>query len=61
MPEVMVRAFKRTQKQKEMLAKAITKDICKIFDVSGDQVRIYFEDRVKSNYFINAISTSRSK
>ncbi len=61
MPEVIVRAFKRTQKQKEMLAKAITTDVCNIFDVSGDQVRIYFEDRIKSNYFRNATSALKSK
>ena len=51
MPEVIIRAYKRTDDEKARLAKKISDDICEIFDVSGDQVKIYFEDRIKSNYF----------
>ena len=58
MPEVIIRAFKRTDLQKEKLAKKITEDICDIFNVTGENVRIYFEDRIKSNYFKNGIRAS---
>ena len=53
MPEVIIRAFKRSDIEKAILAKKICEDICDIFNVTGDQVRIYFEDRIKSNYFKN--------
>ena len=53
MPEVIIRAYKRSEKEKAILAKKICEDICEIFNVTGDQVRIYFEDRIKSNYFRN--------
>jgi phenylpyruvate tautomerase PptA (4-oxalocrotonate tautomerase family) len=53
MPEVIIHAYKRRDEQKEELAAEITKNICDIFEVKGDQVRIYFQDRIKSNYFKN--------
>ena len=53
MPEVIIRAYKRSDEDKAKLAKKICENVCEVFNVSGDQVRIYFEDRVKSNYFKN--------
>ena len=55
MPEVIIRAYKRSEAQKAILAKKICEDICETFNVTGDQVRIYFEDRVTSNYFKNGM------
>jgi phenylpyruvate tautomerase PptA (4-oxalocrotonate tautomerase family) len=59
MPTIVVTAFKRTQEQKEKLAKEITKDVCEIFNVKGDAVRIYFEDRIKENLFRNSIPATK--
>ncbi len=61
MPIVIIRAFKRTQQQKEKLAEAITEDVCKTFNVSKEHVRIYFEDQEKSDVFIGGVSLQKRK
>ncbi len=59
MPTVIIRAFNRPQEKKELLAKAITEDVCKIFNVREDQVSIYFEDRKKSDVFKGGLPATK--
>jgi phenylpyruvate tautomerase PptA (4-oxalocrotonate tautomerase family) len=61
MPTVIVCAVKRTQEQKERLAKAIVEDVCNIFNVTKDHVMIYFEDRKKSDIFKGGIPATNWK
>lgn len=61
MPTITIQAFKRSQEQKERLAKAITEDVCQIFNVTENQVSIYFEDRVKSDLFRGGIPATEWK
>ncbi|UCH32334.1 MAG: tautomerase family protein [Candidatus Bathyarchaeota archaeon] len=61
MPIIIVRAFKRPQNKKKKLAELITRDVCKTFEVSKEHVRIYFEDRKRSDVFIGGTSLLKKK